>query len=369
MRKIYFPLFAFALLLAGLKSQAQTTINVVFHVVYKTTAQNVPDSCLQQQLDVLNEDFNAANPDLWKVPSAWVPIIGNMNVNFVLASIDPSGNPTTGIERHQTVTTSWTTNNNVMHASMDGLDAWPDTSYLNIWVCNLQGGLMSYSQFPGGPAATDGVVIHYQATGRGSYCLSPFNLGRAGTHAVGHWFGLKNFAPSQSCANNDDQINDTPTYTSQSIYGGFNPFQVVTDACNPSAPGIMWMNFMTYVDDSSMYFFTQEQTDTMNWYLSNMRIGLGNPLGVSAPANPKSLLSIFPSPSASGYFTIHRPEAENAAAVTVYNSLGELVASLPPIEAGEKTAALDLSFLPAGIYTAVLTSENSKESQRISIVR
>ena len=32
-------------------------------------------------------------------------------------------------------------------------------NYLNIWICNIGGGILGYAQFPGGSAATDGVVI------------------------------------------------------------------------------------------------------------------------------------------------------------------------------------------------------------------
>ena len=41
----------------------------------------------------------------------------------------------------------------------------PASRYLNLWVCNLGGGLLGYAQFPGGPASTDGVVILYSAFG------------------------------------------------------------------------------------------------------------------------------------------------------------------------------------------------------------
>jgi hypothetical protein len=340
MKKNYIA-FSVLLLFFATQSKAQTNINVVFHVVWKTAAQDIADSCLQHQLDVLNEDFNAANPDLWKVPSAWQPIIGNMNVNFVLASQDPSGNPTNGIERIQTTVSSFTTNNNVMHNSTGGLDAWPDTSYLNIWVCNMNGIPMSYSQFPGGPAATDGVVIDYRGCGRGSYCMAPFDHGRSGTHAVAHRFGLRNFAPSQGCATDDDQMPDTPTYTDPLMNGAYNSFQVVTDACNPSSPGIMWMNFMTFMNDTSMYFFTQDQTDTMTWVMNNMRTGLGGPTGIHA-AVANTAFSVFPSPSSDGNFRFQRTGTADEALLYAYNSLGA-VAAIFPLSASEQTGAISLS--------------------------
>ena len=43
-----------------------------------------------------------------------------------------------------------------------GSDPWPADRYLNIWVCTLADELLGYAQFPGGPAATDGVVIRHR---------------------------------------------------------------------------------------------------------------------------------------------------------------------------------------------------------------
>lgn len=368
MRKIYSAFLLSFALLSFSNAKAQSTIHVVFHVVYNTTGQNIPDSCLQDQLDVLNEDFNAANADLWKVPAAWTPIIGNMNVNFVLATQDPNGNPTTGIERRQYPTTSWSTNDNVKHYASGGLDAWPDTAYLNIWVCNLANGLNGYTQLPGGASATDGVVLHYRVVGRGSYAMAPFNLGRTGTHEVGHWFGLLHFGPNSNCSLDTDDIPDTPTFSDNMIYGGYNPFQVVTDACNPSTPGIMWMNFLTYVNDSSMYFFTQNQVDTMIWVMNNLRQGMGNPLGNQAVQQNHSAVSVFPSPSADGLFTIQRSNTEEVT-VLVYNSLGEAVAAQQTIAENQNRFTLDLSTLPSGLYSVVLLGKEKQETKLVSIVK
>jgi hypothetical protein len=362
MKKIYFLFFSVAF---TAKVFAQTaTIPVVFHVVWRTTVQNIPDSCLQQQLDVLNEDYNAANPDIWKVPSAWVPIIGNMNVNFVLASTDPNGNPTTGIERRQTTVPSFSTTGSVCYYAQGGLDAWPDTSYLNIWICNIGNGLLGYAQFPGGNPATDGVVLHYRNTGRGTYCWTPYDHGRTGTHEVAHWFGLRNFVDQSNCSIDGDLIPDTPTYTNSSIYGSYAPFQVITDVCNPSAPGIMWMNFMTQVDDTSMYFFTQNQIDTMTWVMNNLRAGIVS-TGIKN-LSEKNELSIFPSPSADGIFTLRRTEENIPATVFVYNVTGEVVSQ---ISVNGKTAKLDLSALPDGYYTVLISQGGKQEARKIVIAR
>ena len=54
-------------------------------------------------------------------------------------------------------------------------DAWDRNSYLNLWVCDLGSGLLGYAQFPGGAAATDGVVCDYQAFGNTGAAAAPFS--------------------------------------------------------------------------------------------------------------------------------------------------------------------------------------------------
>ena len=41
-------------------------IPVVFNVIYKTTADNLSDAILQEQIDILNKDYSATNSDITK---------------------------------------------------------------------------------------------------------------------------------------------------------------------------------------------------------------------------------------------------------------------------------------------------------------
>lgn len=360
-------LFLVAILISNRSGAQAVTIPVVFHVVYQNTAENVHDSILQEQLDVLNEDLNATNADLWKVPVAWQPIIGNMNVTFLLASVDPNGNPTTGIERQSSAVASWSTNDNVKHTQSGGLDAWPDTSYLNIWICDLGAGLTGYTQFPGGPDATDGIVLNYRYVGRGAPAQAPYNAGRAGTHEFGHWLGLRHIGPDAGCADLDS-CADTPGYSSNTIYGTYPVGTVLTDGCQPSAPGIMWMNFMSYVDDTAMVFFTQDQIGKMTWYLNNMRQGFFTPNGIREDQLPAKY-TVYPSPSTSGIFTITRQDATTAASVEVYDAQGKLIMAPVRFSEGTSSLQLDLSAFANGIYTVITRGETATESKRIVIAK
>ena len=119
------------------------TIPVVVNVVYKTSAQNISDAQIQSQLDVLNADFRRTNAD---ADNTWSQA-ADTEIEFCLASVDPDGNPTDGIRRKSTNKPSWQANDAMK--GNQGLTPWDPSSYLNIWVCNLSGGLLGYAQFPG----------------------------------------------------------------------------------------------------------------------------------------------------------------------------------------------------------------------------
>ena len=231
------------------------TVPVVVHVVYGTASQNISDNQIVSQIDVLNLDYRARNTDKAKVPTVWSGLVADANVQFALATIDPSGNPTNGITRTATTASSFSTDEGVKSAATGGADPWPPDKYLNIWVCNLGGGLLGYAQFPGGPQATDGVVILYTAFGTIGTATSPFNLGRTATHEVGHWLDLIHIWGDRLDCTGTDLVTDTPNQQAPNY--GKPMFPHVS--CGNGPNGDMFMNYMDYVDDDSMYMFTQGQ--------------------------------------------------------------------------------------------------------------
>jgi PKD repeat protein len=252
------------------------TIPVVFHVVYRTTAENIPDSRLNEQLNVLNQDFAKLNTDTNLVPAVWKPLHVDTEVRFCLAQRDPSSNPTTGITRTTTTKTSFSVMaNDVKANSSGGKDPWNTSNYLNIWICNLGGSILGYAQFPGGPAATDGVVLDYRFTGK-TGATAPFNKGRTGTHEVGHYLNLRHIWGDASGCTPDDFVSDTPAQD-QENYGC--PTFPKTDACQSTSPGVMFMNYMDYSDDACMYMFTAGQKTRMQAALSGPRASLATSMG------------------------------------------------------------------------------------------
>jgi hypothetical protein len=250
---------------ANYKSEATdlvVTIPVVFHVVYKTAAQNISDTYLLQQLDILNKDFRRLNEDTTDTPEDFAAVAGDAGIEFCLASIDPNGNPTTGIIRYETDVNSWSTNDDIKFAAEGGADAWPADSYLNFWVGNLGAFLLGYAQFPGGPDVTDGVVIHYEHVGYNDAGY-PYHLGRTATHEVGHWLNLRHIWGDDTNCAGSDLVADTPN---QKVENYGCPGFPETDACSATFPGIMFQNYMDYSDDACMNLFTQGQAERM-WAL------------------------------------------------------------------------------------------------------
>ncbi len=234
-------------------------IPVVFHIVYKTSAQNISDALCIAQLNQLNLDFAKLNNDTGNIPSVFKSLATNTNIQFCLAQRDPNGLATTGIIRKSTSITSFSTDDKVKSSTTGGDNAWSSSSYLNIWVCNLGGGVLGYAQFPGGATSTDGVVLLYSTIGSMSTpgTASPYNLGRTATHEVGHWLNLRHIWGDASCGS--DLVGDTPTQQTSNF--GCPSFPHVT--CSNGSNGDMFMNYMDYVDDGCMNMFTVGQTTRM----------------------------------------------------------------------------------------------------------
>lgn len=237
----------------GVRERVQVTIPVVVNVVYNTTAENISDAQIQSQIDVLNQDFRALNADRLNTPSIFSGLIADFEINFCLATQDPNGNATTGIRRQSTTATSFSSNDAVKFTAQGGLDAWDRNKYLNLWVCDLSGTLLGYAQFPGGAAATDGVVCDYLYFGTVGVATAPFNKGRTATHEIGHWLNLRHIWGDANCGS--DLVSDTPTHNTSNVGCPTYPH---LSTCS-GTPVEMTMNYMDYTDDACMYMFTAGQ--------------------------------------------------------------------------------------------------------------
>lgn len=239
----------------GTRASTIITIPVVVHVVFENDLENITDAQVLSQIDVLNEDLRRLNADAADTPAEFEGVAADFEIEFCLATIDPDGNPTTGILRIPTTETSFGISDDIKFSASGGSDAWPADEYLNIWSGDLGGGLLGYAQFPGGPDNTDGVVITYSSFGREGYVLAPYDLGRTGTHEVGHWLNLYHIWGDDFDCSGSDLVADTPNQE-VSTYGC--PSSPLADACNLS---IQFQNYMDYTDDACYNMFTEGQKE------------------------------------------------------------------------------------------------------------
>lgn len=275
------------------------TVRVVFHVLYNNAAENIHDSLLKNQIEVLNQDFRRLNSDTFKTRNVFKTRAGDTRIEFELATVDPSGKPTTGIVRKATSVASWGTANgiseNMKYDAVGGSNAWDPKSYLNIWICDMtyqnQDRILGFAYPPYGhpswPSSSwtqdpnQGVVLHYKVTGRNNplstgAALGTSNKGRVAVHEVGHYFGLRHiWADDQFSANRcllDDYIDDTPL---QGVGANFtcNPTQNTCWSGQDDLPDMI-ENYMDYSTHDCQNLFTRQQSQVMRAALVDSRPGI-----------------------------------------------------------------------------------------------
>ena len=119
------------------------TIPVVVHVLYEYTADLVPDSSIYNFISYINTRFLKTNADTVNIIDKFKPVAANTEIAFKLATIDPQGNPTRGIDHVFT----YLTNGFAPNPDQQKLHQWPQSQYLNIWIVNSTGGLGGAFQY------------------------------------------------------------------------------------------------------------------------------------------------------------------------------------------------------------------------------
>ena len=244
----------------GHKSRLVIKIPVVVHVLYNLSTQNISDAQINSQIAILNKDFRKLNVEIPTIPAAFGPLAADCEIEFALAHTSPTGDSTTGITRTFTTKTSFTSNNNVKYTALGGKDAWSRDQYLNIWICKLSGSLLGYAQFPGGAAATDGVVISFKAFGNTGVVSPPYNKGRTATHEIGHWLNIFHiWGDDGGACSGTDLVSDTPNQGSENYGSPTYPRY----SCGNTTTGDMFMNYMDYTNDAAMSMFSTGQKQRM----------------------------------------------------------------------------------------------------------
>lgn len=264
-------------------SRAVRIIPVVVHVVQTSAINLLSDAEILSQIDILNEDFRkmaGTNGDGNGVDTEY---------EFCLASIDPNGCPTSGINR--IVNPAQAFHDRTDPSALKSLIQWDPDMYLNIWVprtiegANGSGEVIGYATFPSGlllEPELDGIVVHSGFFGRNS---NSAYLGRTTTHEVGHWVGLFHTfqgscsgSSSSDCSSNGDRVCDTP----QAFEPNFGCPVINSCTDSPVDDNDQIENYMDYSDGTCQNLFTQGQKDRMDAQMQAWRSGLWTPANLSA---------------------------------------------------------------------------------------
>lgn len=259
-------------------------IPVVVHVIHNGDAygvnENITDEQVQSQITVMNQDFRK----MTGTPGFNTnPVGADVQVEFVLAKVDPNGNPTNGINRVNLCQASWSTGE--INSFVKPTTIWDPTLYMNMWSVDFTDNtLLGYAQFPestlGGMstaaqnANTDGVVANYATFGSSALATGsfspPYDRGRTMTHEVGHFLGLRHIwgddatCPTTNVATNKDFVADTPAAAAAN-YG----CPTGANSCPSNAGNDMIQNYMDYTDDTCMNIFTTGQKTRITTVLNN----------------------------------------------------------------------------------------------------
>lgn len=358
------------------------SIPVVFHLLTGPDARPIEREAVLQQIATLNRDFAHEMVIRHKADTleGFAARARKMDLTFCFPHFDPQGRKLDGpaIFYHTTDTAAWTTGQAMKTERRQGVTPWDTERYLNIWVVELKNNVAGYAQMPGGPAATDGIVIDRDFFGA-QPTPSPYGQGRTLTHLVGSYLGLHELWNEYDyCA--DDGVDDTPIHNAPNT----RSFAYKHISLCSGYPVEMTMNFMDATQDRFQYMFTHGQKQRMHTILqlargrkglrtqpvqctSQLR-SLSDELSISKPF----YISTFPNPATDRIqITLSGETQGPRVEMLIYGSTGQLFYQQTWHQSSSFfRQQLDLATQewPPGVYVAYVYSEEKSYTARFILI-
>lgn len=384
----------------GVSDHSPLTVKVVVHIVWKEAAENLHDSIIHNQIEVLNADYNRLNEDTANLRPLFQPVAGNADIQFQLAGI-------VRVQTNQLFEVNLFGNNllpEVKYEADGGSDAWDTEKYLNIWVCKIQpltlggfpvGQILGFAfppnnlpNWPSGVGAPtpeeDGVVMDYRVFGSNNPNTLAIpggtgNLtvkGRSTVHEVGHYFGLRHiwgdggiFGPNN--CDQSDGVDDTPYANAQSAFDcdtTKNTCEQVEMFYNADVPDLV-ENYMDYASEDCMNMFTKGQVNLMRNVLQGPRSGLLAPMSAQKEvAGQRFDFRLSPNP-ANEFVTLNFNLLETTdVSIRLLNTDGKSLNFSPQTyPAGGHRVELNVSHLAPGLYFLEMRTERSVRVRKLVV--
>ena len=330
-------------------STATYIIPVVLHIFHYGDDGFMDAEQAQSGIDILNRDFPGLNDDWETIIPEFDAVKGSLDIQFCLASIDPDGNPTTGINYYEDSLKMLNSGDLFSHA-------WDNFKYLNIYLPKYTGGepslFTAYAYYPDLLRVENNIDgIFYSSIRWGYGTHSELEDGQEWasvcTHETGHWLNLRH--TFEGGCDFGDYVDDTPPTLGGTIEleGCYNNDYSCAVATNGS-------NYMDYNHDCKK-MFTQGQVDRMTaalylearinmWSTENL-IATGC---MAAPAEISEFdnleVNVYPNPTSSLVnFEFDGIPSE----IIIYNVQGEILLQR---DLDEEVFTVDASAFGRGVY-------------------
>ncbi len=262
------------------KISAPVILPIIFHVINKPTDPNISINLLEEIISNLNSAFS-------NIGTYYLPQGVDSEILFCLATRDPKGSPTNGV--NHVISPYDVISDNQSFRNLTDAVHWDTREYINIYLVNnvvVNGkGVAGFANYPTSHGrSSDGIIISKNII-NGNLIITPTLI-----HEMGHYLGLihtfEHGCKNDNCLVDGDKVCDTAPDRFSSPF----PCNIGFNSCNtdehdlsdnnpfrPKSLGGLGdqpdnHNYMDYYSCKDR--FTKGQKDRMHFFIQNARYSL-----------------------------------------------------------------------------------------------